>query len=588
MKPDRKLPTRGQALIMVTVALVAMSGLIGMAVDFGWSYYMRRSAQAAADSAALAAANSAMDWLSASTPGVPHVLACDNAGISCTTTNCSDGGTANFQSACQYAAKNGFSYNGDNNRQTVRVSGGTDSPHPAGVNAHYWVTVQVTETLPQLYSAILGNANATIAARATAAIVDAAINGSLVGLDRENDPGAPNGPVNLQLGTQARLSASNGILLSSNDPGAGTNFSSRSPLSPFTKTRGNLAGSGPWTSAGPTPNQSDGPQFSDPMRGLGQPPLTSSPLPPRPIPNGTDWSVCAGGICPPGVYFATTTGGTCPSVCASGAALQVPSDKSYTFTADGTASGGTAFGNYVFFGGLNAVSAMPLTFGPGRYVMAGVTGSNYDLNISNTVVNGGSTLGADAGRLFILTDSNYPQISTQVAVVNGYSATPLPGLQFGQTNLNPNGLGFNLAGLSAAQAPTGDMNFSNTNFQGTRLSDFGSIVLWQDQAFSDIKYSPTGNLDFSCGGSVNNACTQTPPNTPQIQLGNSEGMKLYGIMYQPRGAYLRLRGGTISSPGATLIAQQIITGAVDMGDYTAMLLLPLPKSPTMRKVALVE
>ena len=52
---------RGQALIMVTVALLAMSGLIGLAVDFGWSYYLRRTEQAAADAAAMAAVNAAMD-----------------------------------------------------------------------------------------------------------------------------------------------------------------------------------------------------------------------------------------------------------------------------------------------------------------------------------------------------------------------------------------------------------------------------------------------------------------------------------------------------------------------------------------------
>src|SRR5690242_7752042 len=45
---------RGQSLVLVTFALFAMMGIIGLAVDLGWAFYIEKTAQAAADAAALA------------------------------------------------------------------------------------------------------------------------------------------------------------------------------------------------------------------------------------------------------------------------------------------------------------------------------------------------------------------------------------------------------------------------------------------------------------------------------------------------------------------------------------------------------
>jgi hypothetical protein len=44
---------------MVTLALFMMAGIMGLAVDLGWSYFTKKSAQTAADAAALAAAEAA-------------------------------------------------------------------------------------------------------------------------------------------------------------------------------------------------------------------------------------------------------------------------------------------------------------------------------------------------------------------------------------------------------------------------------------------------------------------------------------------------------------------------------------------------
>ena len=50
MTPRRK--NKGSVLIMVTVALVGMFAIMGLAVDLGWAYFVKKSAQSAADAAA--------------------------------------------------------------------------------------------------------------------------------------------------------------------------------------------------------------------------------------------------------------------------------------------------------------------------------------------------------------------------------------------------------------------------------------------------------------------------------------------------------------------------------------------------------
>ena len=61
----RRQKSSGQALVMVTMGLVAMAGLMGLAVDMGWSFFVQKQAQAVADAAALAAVQEAMAQVSA-------------------------------------------------------------------------------------------------------------------------------------------------------------------------------------------------------------------------------------------------------------------------------------------------------------------------------------------------------------------------------------------------------------------------------------------------------------------------------------------------------------------------------------------
>jgi Flp pilus assembly protein TadG len=62
-------PERGQALIIIALALVGLVGMVALAVDGGNVFLDRRTAQNAADSAALASALSRIqggqDWVGA-------------------------------------------------------------------------------------------------------------------------------------------------------------------------------------------------------------------------------------------------------------------------------------------------------------------------------------------------------------------------------------------------------------------------------------------------------------------------------------------------------------------------------------------
>jgi len=168
----RKQASRGQAIVMVTLALFAMCGLMGLAVDLGWSYFAKKSALSAADAAALAAAEQAL-------ANVGHVgpCACGSRAVCQTTAPCpatpSSPPSNNIGNGCLMAKGNGFCTSGSNGRQNVTIAANTTSPpHTVPeVNVQYWVTVRVTEHVPQLLSAIMGNTMATVSSRATAAVV---------------------------------------------------------------------------------------------------------------------------------------------------------------------------------------------------------------------------------------------------------------------------------------------------------------------------------------------------------------------------------------------------------------------------------
>ncbi len=579
---------------MVTVALLAMSGVIGMAVDFGWSYFMRRSAQSAADAAALAAINAAMDSVHVGNTTLTSAVSAFSGNAR--PTDCASiSNSSPLKKACDYAGQNGFSSGGDNGRQTVTVSSDTTSPPPtaSGVNVACWVTVRITNTIPQLYSAVLGNSTATIAARATAAIALVSVQGAALGLNREND-GSPTdasfpagADIYLASGAHIQTDYRNGkgIVLSSNFSGSGTSVSSAVSQSAFTMSRGGLTSTGSaWPNA--DPNRADNQIFSDPMRDLGQPPVGRTALNAYPVPNGTDWSRCPGyPSCGQGIYFAADPN----TLQATGGPLFINSSIGFS---------NNTFGDFVFYGGLNVNAAA--SFGPGRYILAGVlhpsnpstTTGGYTLNINTSAPIAGST-GSDAGQLFILTNPSYPGLSaiTQSALQAYDPNGLLQTLSFGESNLGNGTTSAVLYGLNANNIPA---SANTTNSQGAALSDFGPVLIWQDQRFSKVSYTSNGNIDTSCGSS---SCPSSPSVDPKLVVGmssNSFASNLHGIIYQPRGAWMQALPNTLLQGPL-----QLISGALDLGsgaffylkdpgtDSTSNWALTVP-ALKMRVVALVD
>jgi len=160
----------GQALLMVTLALVPMIGFVGLVTDIGYMYYLKNAAQAAADSAVLAAAYRFNQTLSTSG------LSCGNPAWICNETPapCPASLTSAsnpVETACLYAKQNGFS-TADPRQSVTVVSDLTPTiPTAPGIGgAGWWITVRVTQRVPQLFSAVMGHSTGLISARATAAI----------------------------------------------------------------------------------------------------------------------------------------------------------------------------------------------------------------------------------------------------------------------------------------------------------------------------------------------------------------------------------------------------------------------------------
>src|SRR5467141_1013527 len=106
--PRKHLSNRGQALILVTFALIPMFGLLGLVVDIGWMEFVRKSAQTAADAGAMAAVLQfqSTNFSTSFTSGVGAVV-CQSS------TSCSPAPGNFLHSGCDYAASNGFSSSGD-------------------------------------------------------------------------------------------------------------------------------------------------------------------------------------------------------------------------------------------------------------------------------------------------------------------------------------------------------------------------------------------------------------------------------------------------------------------------------------------
>lgn len=206
----KRAEPRGQALLLVTFCSVPIFAVIGLAGDIGWMHFLKKSAQAAAD----AAASAAVLRFQATVNGSSFV--CGTPGVLCQApTACPRDlttGATPLDSACLYATINGFSNAPPKQSVTVEANVTTPPPTAPGIHsASYWVTVRVSQQVPQLFSAVLGNTTGMVAARATAAVTPAA--DCIYALDP-----AASGALSVK-GT-ASLVANCGVYVNSNSPSA--------------------------------------------------------------------------------------------------------------------------------------------------------------------------------------------------------------------------------------------------------------------------------------------------------------------------------------------------------------------------------
>ena len=587
----REETQKGAVLILVTLAAGLLFGMLGLAIDLGWMFFLKRSAQTAADSAAQAAAIEALAAVGQTARfECGETSACQNA-QACPEIPITEP-SGNLDYGCAYAARNGFRQNGQEGRQHVFLAADANSTPPAapGVAADYWVTATVSQRVPATFSAVLGRVGGTSAANATAAVVESRVPGSLILLNREGDC------LPMESGSEARcgvnllvqandnggtyaVRADGGILLASAANGiggdyAGENRGGGTVHSPYTYIRGAgdylLGGSADWTNA-PTTGKPDGPMFLDPMRGKGQPQAPKG-LVDRPVDGGelVGGTAAAPLVLQPGNYYAVSGWPAKPT----GDAIRLSGHIRF-------ASGGTGFGKYVFFGGIsNRRAGTVVTFDPGAYFFAGVKsqangdpGVLFDIQKNMTLNDGTSGFEAntDPGELLVFTDLNYPGLQVPQAL-NGIAG-----------ELHHGTAGFSVGNTDASVVNLHGLN-KNSAALPSEYENFAPVLMWQDQANSVVRYTPNGYLDTSCGnlaGCPNNSLRTA--RSAKLSFNASPNAHLYGVIYQPRGAWTEMGGG-----GSYMGPLQLISGAVSVQGNSRIRLLPIGTPLTRRVVALVR
>ncbi len=207
----------GQTLIMLTLALVPLFGIMGMVTDLGYMHFVKEEAQTAAEVAAKAAVINLHATVGGALTTCSTSVVCQSTITQCPTNITSPANS--IEVGCLYAAKHGFQATGKQN-VTYQTGGGaltgttaTPPTAPGISNVSYWVTYRVTQTVPQLFSAVLGFPNGIVAARSTAVVVGA--NDCIYALD-------PSASGAMNVSGSAVLSSSCGLYVNSSSSTAMT------------------------------------------------------------------------------------------------------------------------------------------------------------------------------------------------------------------------------------------------------------------------------------------------------------------------------------------------------------------------------
>jgi hypothetical protein len=595
-----------------------MCGLLGLAVDLGWGYFVKKSAQASADAGAMAAAQSVLSFVG-QTQSFPSEWGYSSSA-------CPDTADAGLSGGCKYAQQPGFA-------GTITMTSGVYSAPPTVSNlptAYYWATARAVQVIPQLFSAVLGNPAGISSARASAAIVTEYANGAVHTLNRQYDNITASGLAQgVDIGGSGQIVVPSGLVMSSQSASAGSGVLVTGPITIVSP--GNASGLG----AVPITDIGDSGEFLDPYRGVnaGQPALpsnagkagTNGALPTYGVVNGNlvggNVYLMAGNTMGAVINAPFPSGNYVPITCnpcgiGSPAVVDI---AQLTLTQSATFSDSiptcypsttSTFGCFFFYGGLS-VSGATMTMGAGEFVMVGGGPSGKDFAVTSS-----ASLDSlvscpypsnctTAGVVLIMTGSSspitcggngcssangdlYPNLGTQInsSSLLVTAATTTSMLNFGSVSIlsGADSSSAAVTGLVAKNLPL-NVPASNANSLANTLGPFDGVVIWQDQANSTIEYTSLGNIN-TCGSptSIDTPCTKTLP------VSGSEGMTLQapantgieGIVYQPRGAFLQTAGGTIQGP------IQIITGAISMqGGGTINITMP-PTPAKRRVVALVE
>lgn len=145
---------------MMALSLTTVFGVLGFTVDMGDAYYQKQRAQAAAESAALAAGTYAQS----------NGVTCSTNGITCnsTLTPCSSITSTSspvLYAGCQYANQNGIAMSAI----SMAANTGTPPCNPC-TSPSYWIQAQVSLSNPNFFLRFAGFSSASINAQAISGI----------------------------------------------------------------------------------------------------------------------------------------------------------------------------------------------------------------------------------------------------------------------------------------------------------------------------------------------------------------------------------------------------------------------------------
>jgi hypothetical protein len=143
-----------------------MFGLMGLVVDIGWAYWRREAAKTAAEAAVAAVVLAA----GTTTPTAQSGTACPS----------SPDPLVAWQVGCIYASQNGFTQGVSRRSVSIQIGNGSTGIPVGGVSPNkYWVAATVSESMPTLFSAVLGKTNMTVSARSTSAVYNGSPGGCI-------------------------------------------------------------------------------------------------------------------------------------------------------------------------------------------------------------------------------------------------------------------------------------------------------------------------------------------------------------------------------------------------------------------------